>query len=296
MNHLPVPHAAPVSGALSAGARLVQSAMGALVAALALVGGPAHAAHPAKDAQDVHYGRAPDKNVIQNKFFMKGQRFEVAPSIGMVPNNSFVTNVYGGAVLAYHFSETFAAEGAIVYAPNTGVGGVKGLTKTLVAIAHDSSATGDFKQPLDRLQLGALFAARWTPVYGKINLVGESVANFDLYGTAGVGVLTMAKDTATYNPEFSNNPEVSPVLVNEQPPVEAYPAFTLGIGLNFFITQSVAFKIDARSAIYVADEPDYGNEINGRPVELESRVYAPFLTTAGVSIFVPKMKARQTSF
>jgi outer membrane beta-barrel protein len=256
--------------------------------------------HPAAEALDAFNGTTQEKNLIQNKFFLKENRFEVTPALGIMPNNAFVTNVYGGAVAAYHFSESFAAEGMLLYAPNTGVAGVKGLTKTLVVIAEDAAQGtngNNFQQPLDRLQLGAIFAARWSPVYGKINLLGETVANFDLYGTGGLGLMLITEDKATYNPEFDNNPEASPVLVETNPAVAAHPALNLGIGMDFFITQSIALKLDARTTPYFAPEPDYGNVgPDGQPVELESRLYAPFLATAGVSIFVPKMKPRLFNF
>lgn len=257
--------------------------------------------HPAAEALDAFNGTTEDKNVIQNKFFLKENRFELAPALGLMPNNAFVTNVYGGAIAAYHFSDTFAAEGMLLYAPNTGVAGVKGLTKTLVVIAEDAAAGtnngNNFQQPLDRLQLGAIFAARWSPVYGKINLIGETVANFDLYGTGGLGLILIAEDKATYNPEFDDSQEASPVLVEANPLIAAHPALNIGIGMDFFITQSIALKLDARTTPYFAPEPDYGNVgPDGQPVELESRLYAPFLATAGVSIFVPKMKPRMFNF
>jgi outer membrane beta-barrel protein len=197
--------------------------------------------------------------------------------------------VYGGAFLAYHFSETFSAEGAFMYAPNTGAAGVKGLTEQLILIASEQDASA-LEQPLDRLQLGAIFSARWAPVYGKINLVGEGVANFDLYGTGGVGLLLITKDTGKYNPDFDqNNPGAAP-LVNVDPnaPTAAHPALNLGVGVDFFVTQTIALKIDARTQLYVAPEPDYGNADYAG----ENRLYSPLMTTAAVSIFLPKMKPR----
>jgi outer membrane beta-barrel protein len=273
---------------------LVATVLGTLALVVAtLAPSVAHAADdvpaPALDALRQLRGDAGAKNVIQNKFFVKTERFEVAPALGTMPNNSFVVNPYGGAVLAYHFSETLAAEGTFLYAPNTGVGGVKGLTKTLVAIAHDTG-TQELEQPLDRLQLGALFAARWAPVYGKINLLGEGVANFDLYGTAGAGLLLITKDTAVYNTDFERDPNQPIVLVNPEAPTAAHVAVNLGMGMDFFFSQSMALKLDARGAFYMAPEPDYGNG-NQNP---ENRLYTPFLTTAGVSFFFPKMKPRDT--
>jgi len=59
--------------------------------------------------------------------------------------------------------------------------------------------------------------------------------------------------------------------------------------VNFFVNQSVAIKLDARTALYVGPEADYGTNDG---VALENRLYTPFLTTAGVSLFFPKMKPR----
>ena len=45
---------------------------------------------------------------------------------------------------------------------------LKGLTNTLVQIAASSSSSSvEFQQPLEKMLLGATFAARWAPIYGK---------------------------------------------------------------------------------------------------------------------------------
>jgi outer membrane beta-barrel protein len=243
-------------------------------------------------------GRKDAKNVIQNKFFLKQNRFEIAPALGYVPNNAFVSVPVGGAFLAYHFTEGFAVEGSVFYAPNTGNAGVKNLTETLVSIAYEGSPDAKFQQPLDRLQLGAIFDARWAPVYGKINLIGEGVLNFDFYGTAGLGLLLITKDYATISDEYAGgDTTANPVQLEAQPQTTSNVAVNLGVGFDFFLTQTIALKLDARSALYVAKEPDYGNKLeNGEPEPLENRLYNTFITTAGVSIFIPKMKPRIYNF
>jgi len=137
-------------------------------------------------------------------------------------------------------------------------------------------------------------------VYGKINLIGEGVLNFDLYGTGGVGLLLVTKDYAAVSQAYKDSSggfdadgaPVDPVELQSAPETVANPALNLGVGLDFFITQSIAIKIDARSELYFATEPDYGNADE----ELQNRLYNTFMTTAGVSIFVPKMKPRIFNF
>lgn len=247
--------------------------------------------NPATQALDELQGKKAQLSVIQNKFFLKQNRFEIAPALGYVPNNDLVSVPVGGMFLAYHFSETFAAEGSVLYGADTGVGGLKGLTKTLVQIGAD---TENFKQPIDRVQLGAIFDARLAPVYGKINLIGEGVINFDFYGTAGLGMLLISHEEASLP---DPNDPTTIALNPSSSPLTANVAVNLGVGFDFFLTQSIALKLDARGLLYVAKEPDYGNVgADGQPVPLDNNLYNTFITTAGVSIFVPKMKPRLSNF
>jgi outer membrane beta-barrel protein len=265
------------------------AALGCALAAPAVAGEA-----PGKTALAEQRGKFTPPNVIQNKFFLKSNRFEISPVAGYVPNNSFVNSYVGGVLLNYHFTEEIGAEGAILYSPNTG--DVKGLTTTLLDIASQGSEGGEavnFQQPLDRLQLGANFGARWAPVYGKINLVGEGVLNFDVYGTAGLGVVIITRDLGTVASCYPNSCDNPVELLGQAAPTDTYVSFiNPGFGMDFFLSQSVALKLDARSILYVGPEGDYGDP----DAELKDELHTVFITTAGVSIFVPKMKARMYNF
>lgn len=243
---------------------------------------------PAQEALTEHNGKREPIPLIQNRFFLKQNRFEFGPAFGYVPNNAFVVNPTGGLILAYHFTETVAAEGDIIYGPE---GGYKNLTTRLVQIAADSG-NSSFQQPADRIALGALFSARWAPVYGKINLVGEGVLNFDLYGTAGVGMLLVTTKNYVYNNDYDDtDPTSEPITTEDNGLNTAHFALNLGIGFNFFVSQFIAIKLDARTTPYLGAGPDYGQE-----EAPENRIYAPFITSAGLAIFVPKMKPRLFNF
>ena len=265
-----------------------------VVALLGLAGASqdAHAgAQPARKAlKELTAGDA-DYNVVQNRFFLKKDRFELSPMAGYVPNNPFAKRYIGGVLAAYHFSETLAAEGAFLYSPDLGVNDLKDLTHTLVGIAREGSGDVEFQQPVDKMVLGATIAARWAPVYGKINLLGERVLNFDLYGTAGMGLLTVDKYYAVYDEEAPEGVVPTKLEVVEVKPVLP---LNLGIGMDFFLSSSVALKIDARNYLYIDSKPDYdpdpGNQVT------ENRLYNNFVASAGVSVFFPKMKPRYFDF
>jgi len=224
------------------------------------------------------------QDVVQNRFFLKEGRFELSGIAGYVPNNPMVQRFSGGFLGAYHLNERFAAEVATMYFPDLGPSDLKGLTKKLVEIANSRSSAGStFEQPLEKMMLGFTAAARWSPIYGKINLIGENVLNFDLYFTGGFGMISTKKYYA-----FAADDVISLRFQSN----EVHPPITAGLGTNIFINQSLAIKLDVRSMIYRAEAPIYDPD----QIEAEFRIYNDIITSVGVSYFVPKMKPRLMDF
>ncbi len=231
-------------------------------------------------------------NVVQNRFFTKAKRFELSPLGGYVPNNPFAKRYIGGILAAYHLSETFAVEGAFLYSPDLGAADLKGLTHTLVDIAHEGGSGEEsvaFQQPIDKMTLGATFAARWAPVYGKINLIGERVLNFDWYLALGAGMLSIQKYYAVYSE--TPTADGSTTALTDLGKGGKF-AGNVGMGMDFYLSGSVALKLDARSYLYVDTKPQYDPNVP----ETESRIYNNFVASAGLSVYFPKMKPRVYNF
>ena len=224
-------------------------------------------------------------DVVQNRFFLKEGRFEITAASGYVPNNPMVTRFSGSLFGAYHMNEKFAGEFAFMYFPDLGSNDLKGLTQKLVEIATNRSNQSNFEQPVEKAMLGASFAARWSPIYGKINLIGENVLNFDFYMTGGLGMLS-AKSYYAYSDQD--------VISLRYDSNKLHIPLNVGIGTNLFINQSLAIKIDARSFVYRAPAPVYD------PTDVEQlnkqRIYNDIVTSVGVSYFIPKMKPRLMDF
>ena len=238
---------------------------------------------PGIEALNLHRNGRPARPSIDNRFFLKAERFEIAPFLGYVPNNPFAQRFVGGAFVGYHFDERFAVQGMISYSPDLGTGDLKGLTRTLLRIAA-VAGEGEFQQPLDKVTLGFSANAVWAPLYGKINLIGETILNFDLYFTAGLSMNAKSNYFARLqNPRDPTTPVQLDPAGNE---VKFGP--NVGLGMNFFLTQSVAFKIDARMNFYVDEQPQYDPNV---PV-LNNRLYNNLVTSGGVSVFFPKMQER----
>ncbi|HJN73598.1 MAG TPA: outer membrane beta-barrel domain-containing protein [Myxococcota bacterium] len=275
--------------------RTLARSVGAGVLGTALVAGifASEAAHanPAEDALKEVQGEVHTKDVVQNRFFLKSSRFEIAPVIGAVPNNPMVKRRLGGILMAYHLSETLAVGGQFFYAPDLGSNDLKGLTNTLVTIAHNGEANVEFQQPLDKMVFGATFSANWIPVYGKINLVGETVLNFDIYGSFGIGYLGIQKYYAVYDNEKAAS-NVDPPVTLERQQLKPRVPVNLALGADFFLTQTLAIKLDARSYIYWDLKPQYDPDLP----ESDGRLYNIFIATAGISMYFPKMPARMSDF
>ncbi len=257
-----------------------------LALGMLLLAPPAHAVDsPGIEAITQFRQGKSEHNVVMNRFFLKSDRFEITPQLGYVPNNPFAQRFVGSVLVGYHISETFGAEAQLGYSPDLGEGDLKGLLKTLVQIAHTGTDAARFQQPLDKVTLSAAFGARWAPLYGKINLIGETVLNFDVYGVAGLAMLSKVNYYAEYDAD-SQDPGDIVNLLDQGNEVKVGPH--LGLGLNFFINQSVALKLDARFSLYVDNAPQYDPDDQ----VTESRLYSNFVTSAGLAFFFPKMQAR----
>lgn len=234
--------------------------------------------------------RNPDRTrpVLTNRFFAKTERFEISPYFGYVPNNPFATRYMGGVTVGYHFNEQFAAQGQLYYSPDLGEGDLKGLTRALVQIARTGPNGNNFQQPLDKVTLAASFSGAWTPVYGKINLLGETVLSFDLYGVAGLGMMSKIDYFAKYDDAGTGSDFVALERVGNE--VKLSP--NIGVGANFFLNRLMAIKLDGRFNFYIDNKPQYDPDV---PVS-EKRLYNVFIASVGVSFFFPTVKRRVFDF
>lgn len=231
------------------------------------------------------------KEPVTNRFFVKERRLEIAPTVGLVTNNPFAQRYTGSLQIGYHVTDTFSLQFHGLFSPDAGEGDLKNLVGVLLERANtqqQQQGTGEFQQPLDKLSLAGTVAVAWAPIYGKINLIGETVLNFDLYLTVGAGAIVKNNYVATFGELGLGRLEDIVDLGAASPGSEVLPSGTIGIGQNYFVNQTIAVKIDARAMFWVDNPPQYDPLV---PVT-GSRLYNNFLASAGIAIFFPKMKPR----
>jgi outer membrane beta-barrel protein len=242
-------------------------------------------AQPGIEALEAFRTGAASRNPVKNRFFLKAKRFELTPTLGIVPNNPFVRRFTASLGFGYHFSEVLSVAGMFSYAPDLKEDDLKGLTDILL----ERASSDDFQQPLDKVTLAATFGVQVAPFYGKINILGETVLNFDLYAFLGIGMLVQNEYFAKENPDAQS---MSEFVELSQAVSEVRFAGTLALGANFFVSQTVAVRLDGRFAMYGDDKPIY--DLNDPPTG--QRFVTMFTASAGVSIFFLKMKPRLYDF
>jgi outer membrane beta-barrel protein len=273
--------------------RLLSTAPAMLV--LGLLASPAARAADSPGAvalEDYSAGKRPPK-AIENRYFLKEGRFELAPHFGYVPNNPMAVRYVVGGFLTYHLNETISFGADVAYSPDLGEKDLKGLVSVLLDRAFNAASNGssDFQQPLDKVTLAADFGVNWAPIYGKINLLGETVVNFDFYLFAGAGSFTKTNYIAVYDASTAASGDVV-ALEPAAEPNETKFGPVIGLGQNYFITQSLALKLDARSAFYVDQKPQYDPDV---PVT-EQRLVNNFTASVGIGVYFPAMKPRLYEF
>jgi outer membrane beta-barrel protein len=196
-----------------------------------------------------------------------------------------------GGIFGYHFGESLSAQADVLYSPDGGESDLKPLVEVLLDRAQNSSPitpggqpAAVFQQPLDKVSLAANFGVALAPFYGKINLVGETVLNFDFYVTGGVGMISKSNYTATYDENQTDGNFVN----LEEEGNEVKVSISAGIGQNYFLNQFMAFKIDVRALFYIDNLPVYDP---ADPPDGD-RLYNNVVASAGLAFFFPRMKPR----
>lgn len=201
---------------------------------------------------------------IQRKNFMKMGRFELSPHAAFVANDPFLNRYIVGTGLGYHLTEVFAVEGTVDFAPDLGDGDWKPLTRQLV---EENSVSPD----ISKVTLFGNIAFQYSPIYGKVAIVGRDIILFDIYGTFGMGfartnddleALQLVGDEKAMSTEF-----------------QTHPTTNIGGGLRIIFGENIAARVEGRSLVYI-------ETVSGTTLEMKNN----FILQASASWFFPNIK------
>jgi len=229
-----------------------------LVLALACAALPSFAS--AQSKSDAFAGKIPP---VSGQLYQKAGRFEVTATGNLSLNDAFFTKYFGGVKLGYHFTEHLStavhAAGGAAMKSNSAV--VCSATR-----GCDDATPVMLRQVPGRIRWLVGGELAWAPVYGKLNVLSERVAHFDLSILAG-------PDLIAYDEVLAKD-----VALVRAPALATSVGGHFGLGLRLFFTDSIAARFEVKDYIYAVNVPN-----GGMGTDFQSQLFAEL----GVSFFFP---------
>ncbi|MCG3173207.1 MAG: hypothetical protein GMKNLPBB_01385 [Myxococcota bacterium] len=236
---------------------------------LMLIAAPAWAQNPpAPGGQD---GQAPEETkespvtkslddkikTVAKKSFIKKGRFEIQPFASYAVNEPFKQRLMLGAAATYHFVDSVAVQAFFGYNLNFANDDTVIIRKQG---APDDAATADLKYnfALDFV---------WTPIYGKLNLLGEWIIHHDVFFLVGFGGLGSGIDPKAGNPVSNFN-----------------LAGNIGLGTRVFLTDWLALNLEVRDFIYSTELANLPADKSGNKItDIQHSIFAGL----GFGFYIP---------
>lgn len=245
---------------------MARTARRALLAALLLTAAARPAPARAGNKADAFEGKI---QPISGQLYTKAGRFELTPVGQLSVNDAFFKKYFGGLKATYHLGE-FWSVGA-----SYATGGTARTGSAVVCPAnqgcHPASAAELYQVP-GRIRSVAGLEVSWAPIYGKLNVLAEKVAHFDL-------ALSVGADLVTHDEVLSTEEAVSLGL---KPAAKSTVGGHVGLGARFFLSEAVAIRLEFRDLIYRLDVPNRAGSGQGA-ADVQNQLF----TEVGVSIFFP---------
>jgi outer membrane beta-barrel protein len=196
----------------------------------------------------------------QRKEFLKRGRFEVEPLFALTLNDAFYQKFGGGLRLAYSFEDSFALAVRAVSFCQPSFSNPANCQPITIRTGNAQAGTLAFGSQLlaSQIYYQTMMDGVWSPIYGKISFLDSSIVLFDIYLTAGAGLVWSATSFAP---------------LDEGPHV----ATDLGGGIRFYPTSWLAFELGLVATLY-PDQP-----VKSVPGTLQKVV----LANIGFSFFFP---------
>jgi outer membrane beta-barrel protein len=169
-------------------------------------------------------------SAVQDRRFRMGH--ELTLGVAVLPLDAFYKGVAAEIGYTAHFSDSFAwqvGRAAYSYNFNTGL---------------SSQLERDFGvQPtaFDEVNWMVGSDLMWSPFYGKVSFLNQSVLHFEIFAIAGISVLRLS---------LASNSGTSILGIAGS----LRPAANLGLGLRFFASRSLSWRLDVTNNVVFSDK------------------------------------------
>jgi outer membrane beta-barrel protein len=204
---------------------------------------------------------------ISGQLYEKAGRFEITPVLALSLEDAFFTKYLAGLRVGYHVNESLAV--ALAFAAGT----TSPTGSAVVCPANQGcrpASAAELYQVPGRIRSTVSADVAWTPVYGKLNLVAEQVAHFDLGLVGGA-------DLVIHDALLSAN---QAMVLGQKPSSRSGVGGHVGLAIRLFLGETLAIRWEVRDLIYAVDVPNI--QESGKP---RSDIQNQLFTELGLSIF-----------
>jgi outer membrane beta-barrel protein len=206
---------------------------------------------------------------ISGQLYTKAGRFELTPLATLSVNDAFFNKYFGGLKATYHLTEFWSVGGGYALGATSATGSA--VVCPANQGCHPASAAELYQVP-GRLRSVASLEVAWAPIYGKLNVLAEKVAHFDLALVAGA-------DLVSHDQVLSAD---QAIRLGLKPKAESSIGGHLGVEARLFLSEAVALRLEFRDLVYRVDVPNRaGSGLGAADVQNQ------LLAEIGVSVFFP---------
>jgi len=186
-------------------------------------------------------------------------RVKAVPKKPVLKRGRLELSLFPSTTLNDAYFHHYAGSGALIYYPHDSFG--IGIGGDYLIANVKSSNTDVIRQAMtavpavfDSPRFFAHLDMYWVPIYGKVSLLGSDIVHFELYGSAGLGMVSVPGGR-------------TPWEVNA------------GLGERILLADWLALRFEVRDHLFVDTQ-----EVNG---VARSDVQSYLMFLAGVSFFIP---------
>jgi len=209
----------------------------ALLAAAALAALPAAARGSEADAFENKI------EPISGQLYQKSGRLELEPLFALSLNDPFYVKYFGGLRLAYHLSEFWSLA-------LTGQAGATQATSSTTLCTPSQGCTNASAQQLWQVPGDLKWIAGaevlFSPVYGKVNILGSAVIHLDF---SLLGGLDWIESQTVLTPDQAQ----AATAAGTGPGNSGAPGVHLGLGTHVFFASFAAAALELKDYVYFAD-------------------------------------------
>jgi outer membrane beta-barrel protein len=195
---------------------------------------------------------------VQRKAYLVNHKIELTPFIAGSFTDRFVTTFAPAGSVTYHIAENFGIEafGAYFFPSESG------LTTELLDKGQLTPELAKLTQMLWAAGLGFT----WSPIYGKIQIFGSSLGNFNFYIGAGAGVgqtrVQCRVPGEMLDPNRGFSPNTCPMpFVDPMNPTVVHPVYepatlhamgAVSGGAIFYFSNRIGLRLEVKDWVFTA--------------------------------------------